>query len=246
MVLRDSFIGTGENISVGMVACISPGYSHADHTLNTIRYAARLKEFPSLWEYEALVKGGRVSKLSKWTKTEESKWGADKKGTSWGVTKVDPSKSSKDKAEVENMPPIEGASKDNGKERVPVFGWGNKRAKWGEKLKQESPPKPERIQKQKSMDSEWRKKTNLWSQNSSGLRAIKTRDQELSSNDSNKSLGARISDSDSDSGDHDQMMWTKMKENEDWQKLKNTIWPGDKMAETAMNFQEKADTLIEK
>ena len=42
------------------------------------------------------------------------------------------------------------------------------------------------------------------------------------------------------------MMRTKMKENEDWQKLKNTIRPGDKMAETAMNFQEKADTLIEK
>lgn len=28
-----------------MIACVSPGYSHADHTLNTIRYAARLKEF---------------------------------------------------------------------------------------------------------------------------------------------------------------------------------------------------------
>ncbi len=27
-----------------MIACVSPGYSHADHTLNTIRYAARLKE----------------------------------------------------------------------------------------------------------------------------------------------------------------------------------------------------------
>lgn len=45
MVLWDSFIGQGENISVGMIACVSPGYSHADHTLNTIRYAARLKEF---------------------------------------------------------------------------------------------------------------------------------------------------------------------------------------------------------
>lgn len=31
-------------MSVGMIACVSPGYSHADHTLNTIRYAARLKE----------------------------------------------------------------------------------------------------------------------------------------------------------------------------------------------------------
>jgi len=44
MVLRDSFVGQGDNVSVGMIACVSPGYSHADHTLNTIRYAARLKE----------------------------------------------------------------------------------------------------------------------------------------------------------------------------------------------------------
>ena len=55
MVLRDSFVGTGENISVGMIACVSPGYSHADHTLNTIRYAARLKVFPSEKKYEEMV-----------------------------------------------------------------------------------------------------------------------------------------------------------------------------------------------
>jgi hypothetical protein len=30
-----------------MIACVSPGYSHADHTLNTIWYAVRLKEFSS-------------------------------------------------------------------------------------------------------------------------------------------------------------------------------------------------------
>jgi kinesin family protein 2/24 len=27
-----------------MIACISPGFSSADHTLNTLRYAQRLKE----------------------------------------------------------------------------------------------------------------------------------------------------------------------------------------------------------
>jgi hypothetical protein len=57
MVLRDSFIGSGENISVGMIACVSPGYSHADHTLNTIRYAVRLKEFASEDKYEQIVQG---------------------------------------------------------------------------------------------------------------------------------------------------------------------------------------------
>jgi hypothetical protein len=29
-----------------MIACISPGSSSADHTLNTLRYASRLKENP--------------------------------------------------------------------------------------------------------------------------------------------------------------------------------------------------------
>jgi kinesin family protein 2/24 len=56
MVLRDSFMGTKKNICIGMLACVSPGYSHADHTLNTIRYAERLKEFPTEAQYAQLVK----------------------------------------------------------------------------------------------------------------------------------------------------------------------------------------------
>ena len=48
MVLRDSFLGDREKIRIIMIACVSPGYSHADHTLNTIRYAERLKESSSV------------------------------------------------------------------------------------------------------------------------------------------------------------------------------------------------------
>lgn len=55
MVLRDSFLGTKKNIWIGMIAWVSPGYSHADHTLNTIRYAERLKEFPTDSQYAKLV-----------------------------------------------------------------------------------------------------------------------------------------------------------------------------------------------
>mmetsp|Transcript_29487 Transcript_29487/g.33780 ORF Transcript_29487/g.33780 Transcript_29487/m.33780 type:complete len:370 (+) Transcript_29487:249-1358(+) len=68
MVLRDSFMGTKKNICIGMIACVSPGYSHADHSLNTIRYAERLKEFPSESQYAKLVKdAGEVlpNKISK-------------------------------------------------------------------------------------------------------------------------------------------------------------------------------------
>lgn len=42
MVLRDSFLDTKAKIV--MIACINPGSSSADHTLNTLRYAQRLKQ----------------------------------------------------------------------------------------------------------------------------------------------------------------------------------------------------------
>jgi kinesin family protein 2/24 len=49
MVLRDSFMQqtpaeNEDKIRIIMIACISPGSSSADHTLNTLRYASRLKE----------------------------------------------------------------------------------------------------------------------------------------------------------------------------------------------------------
>lgn len=42
MVLRDSFLNEGSS-KIVMIACINPGSSSADHTLNTLRYAYRLK-----------------------------------------------------------------------------------------------------------------------------------------------------------------------------------------------------------
>src|SRR3569833_3103963 len=46
MVLRDSFMMKADRIRIIMIACISPGSSRTDHTLNTLRYAGRLKENP--------------------------------------------------------------------------------------------------------------------------------------------------------------------------------------------------------
>ena len=43
MVLRDSFL-LGEKNKIVMLACVCPGSSSADHTLNTLRYAERLKD----------------------------------------------------------------------------------------------------------------------------------------------------------------------------------------------------------
>lgn len=44
LVLRDSFEGESENKKVIMIACISPGHNSSDHSLNSLRYADRLKE----------------------------------------------------------------------------------------------------------------------------------------------------------------------------------------------------------
>lgn len=44
LILRDSFIAKQSNSKVVMIACISPGSSSADHSLNTLRYADRLKD----------------------------------------------------------------------------------------------------------------------------------------------------------------------------------------------------------
>lgn len=43
LVLRDSFLAS-DKVKIIMLACVCPGSSSADHTLNTLRYAERLKE----------------------------------------------------------------------------------------------------------------------------------------------------------------------------------------------------------
>lgn len=42
LVLREAF--TSKNSKILMITCISPGHSSADHTLNSLRYAERLKD----------------------------------------------------------------------------------------------------------------------------------------------------------------------------------------------------------
>ena len=43
LILRDSFINR-KTSKTYMIACVSPGISSVDHTINTLRYAERLKE----------------------------------------------------------------------------------------------------------------------------------------------------------------------------------------------------------
>jgi len=44
LILRDSFLSKNQTSKIVMIACISPGSSSADHSLNTLRYAERLKD----------------------------------------------------------------------------------------------------------------------------------------------------------------------------------------------------------
>lgn len=44
LILRDSFINKSTASKIVMIACVSPGSSSADHSLNTLRYADRLKD----------------------------------------------------------------------------------------------------------------------------------------------------------------------------------------------------------
>lgn len=48
LCLRDSFISKAEDSKIMMIACISPGYSSINHTINTLRYSDRLKEEKSI------------------------------------------------------------------------------------------------------------------------------------------------------------------------------------------------------
>jgi len=43
MVLRDSFLSEKQS-KIVMIACINPGSTSSDHTINTLRYAVRLKQ----------------------------------------------------------------------------------------------------------------------------------------------------------------------------------------------------------
>jgi kinesin family member 2/24 len=43
MVLRDSFLSS-KSSKIVMIACLNPGSSSSDHTINTMRYAERLKD----------------------------------------------------------------------------------------------------------------------------------------------------------------------------------------------------------
>lgn len=44
MVLKDAFINKNKTNKIIMIACVCPGHVHAEHSINTLRYADRLKE----------------------------------------------------------------------------------------------------------------------------------------------------------------------------------------------------------
>ena len=67
LVLRDSFIPKmADKSKIIMIACVSPGYSSANHSINTLRYSDRLKEKTSQMMKEIknnIEKGKNVVKV---------------------------------------------------------------------------------------------------------------------------------------------------------------------------------------
>ena len=62
LVLRDSFIG---NCKTLMISTISPGYKTSEHTLNTLRYAYRLKEIKNMGNAAKNFKSNNNNIISK-------------------------------------------------------------------------------------------------------------------------------------------------------------------------------------
>lgn len=56
MTLKDSFIAEKQKVRVHMIACISPCHTSANHTLNTLRYAEKLKRKSSSPKTEGSTK----------------------------------------------------------------------------------------------------------------------------------------------------------------------------------------------
>ncbi len=48
LVLRDSFVSKNDKSKIIMIACVAPGITSANHTINTLRYSDRLKEKTSM------------------------------------------------------------------------------------------------------------------------------------------------------------------------------------------------------
>ena len=62
LILRDSFLAKQNKSKIIMIACVSPGSSSADHSLNTLRYADRLKDNTELHEmYNQMVENNKKS-----------------------------------------------------------------------------------------------------------------------------------------------------------------------------------------
>ena len=79
MVLRDSFLAN-EKVKIVMLTCICPGMSSANHTLNSLRYAERLKEKGQGGQGASVHKGFKANGLTPDQVTEELRIFLEKHG----------------------------------------------------------------------------------------------------------------------------------------------------------------------
>ena len=73
LILRDSFIAKNVISKVVMIACISPGSSSADHSVNTLRYAERLKDQTQLSKKYNEINENNIKKYESQNKSNDIK-----------------------------------------------------------------------------------------------------------------------------------------------------------------------------
>lgn len=71
LILKDCF--TSSLARTSMIATVSPGASSADHTLNTLRYAGRIKEKKVCDEQDSVLESNAIQKNCYWMKSDQNK-----------------------------------------------------------------------------------------------------------------------------------------------------------------------------
>lgn len=102
LILRDSFVAKAAVSRIVMIACVSPGSSSADHSLNTLRYAERLKDQTEL-----------SKKYNEINDSIERKYESENKGESKGS--IEPRKDT-----IQKIESAKAIKKEEGKDSGPA------------------------------------------------------------------------------------------------------------------------------
>ncbi|KAL4462102.1 hypothetical protein ABPG74_000947 [Tetrahymena malaccensis] len=113
LVLRDSFLSKQQNSHIIMFACISPGSSSSDHTVNTLRYADRLKESNGIkQDVVKIIEEQSKAKRKKYNNQPQQQM-ASASQPQQGQKKKEKEENDSNKKNNLNAPPVKNLKSDN-------------------------------------------------------------------------------------------------------------------------------------